>query len=254
MYQTVRAVEELGGSAQGREITAQVVADIGATDEQLEITYDKRAKSVLIDRIDWARSYVTLGGILEQPRRGLTSSLRSVGGYWGNPRRTSGRPCGVSIESSELTAVPRQRPLRLTRRANWPTRPCWRRTTPRCRHGGTCCSAGCIVSHPMGSRSSPTTCARPSVSEQDVHGRCLVDHRRKHFQLPRPVELDDGRMAPGPVGAARMWNNCLTWHDRDPAASQPGRPVILLRTFRPQLGNWWRDPRPTRRSWWLPVL
>jgi len=71
MYPTLRAVEELGGSAQGREITAQVLADIGATDEQLELTYDKRPKSVLIDRIDWARSYVTLGGALERPRRGL---------------------------------------------------------------------------------------------------------------------------------------------------------------------------------------
>ena len=56
MYPTLRAVEELGGSAQGREITTQVIADIGATDEQLEITYDKRPKSVLVDRIDWARA------------------------------------------------------------------------------------------------------------------------------------------------------------------------------------------------------
>jgi restriction system protein len=71
MYPTLKAVDELGGSAQGREITAQVLEDIGATPEQLELTYDKRPKSVLIDRIDWARSYVTLGGVLERPRRGL---------------------------------------------------------------------------------------------------------------------------------------------------------------------------------------
>lgn len=71
IYPTLRAVEKLGGSAQAREITAQVLADIGATDEQLAITYDNRPKPVLVDRADWARSYATLGGALERPRRGL---------------------------------------------------------------------------------------------------------------------------------------------------------------------------------------
>ena len=71
MYPTLVAVEGLGGSAQGREITAQVLADCGATDEQIQISYENRPKSVLIDRIDWARSYLTLGGALERPRRGL---------------------------------------------------------------------------------------------------------------------------------------------------------------------------------------
>src|SRR5437879_3127537 len=33
IYPTIRAVDELGGSAQAREITAQVLADIGASDE-----------------------------------------------------------------------------------------------------------------------------------------------------------------------------------------------------------------------------
>lgn len=68
---TIRAVETLGGSARGREITAQVLADIGATDEQVALTYGHREKSVLVDRVDWARSYATLGGALERPQRGL---------------------------------------------------------------------------------------------------------------------------------------------------------------------------------------
>lgn len=68
---TLRAVEKLGGSAQAREVTAQVLADLGATDEQLAVTYEGRPKSVLVDRADWARSYATLGGALERPRRGL---------------------------------------------------------------------------------------------------------------------------------------------------------------------------------------
>ena len=39
--------------------------------QQLAITYDGRPKSVLIDRMDWARSYAKLGGALDSPRRGL---------------------------------------------------------------------------------------------------------------------------------------------------------------------------------------
>ncbi len=39
--------------------------------EQLAVTYDGRPKSVLIDRMDWARSYAKLGGALDSPRRGL---------------------------------------------------------------------------------------------------------------------------------------------------------------------------------------
>jgi restriction system protein len=68
---TLRAVESLGGSAQAREITPRVLSDVGATDEQVELRYENRPKSVLVDRVDWARSYSFLGGLLERPRRGL---------------------------------------------------------------------------------------------------------------------------------------------------------------------------------------
>jgi len=71
IYPTLRAVASLGGSAQAREITARVLKDIGATDEQIAITYPNRTKSVLIDRLEWARSYAKLGGALDSPRRGL---------------------------------------------------------------------------------------------------------------------------------------------------------------------------------------
>ena len=71
IYPTLKAVELLGGSAQGREITAEVLGDIGATEDQVAVTYDGRPKSVLIDRIEWARSYAKLGGALESPGRGL---------------------------------------------------------------------------------------------------------------------------------------------------------------------------------------
>ena len=71
IYPTLKAVAALGGSAQGREITTRVLDDIGATDEQVAITYDNRPKSVLIDRLEWARSYAKLGGALDSPRRSL---------------------------------------------------------------------------------------------------------------------------------------------------------------------------------------
>jgi restriction system protein len=71
IYPTLRAVESLGGSAQGSEIIDAVTELLGATPEQLAVTYDGRPKSVLIDRMEWARSYAKLGGALDSPRRGL---------------------------------------------------------------------------------------------------------------------------------------------------------------------------------------
>lgn len=71
MYPTLRAVAALGGSAQGKEITARVLDDIGADEEQLSLVYESRPKSVLVDRLEWARSYAKLGGALDSPRRGL---------------------------------------------------------------------------------------------------------------------------------------------------------------------------------------
>jgi restriction system protein len=71
IYPTLKAVAALGGSAQAREITTRVLSDIGATDEQVAITYENRPKSILIDRLNWARSYAKLGGALDAPRRAL---------------------------------------------------------------------------------------------------------------------------------------------------------------------------------------
>src|SRR5271165_3740290 len=71
IYPTLRAVASLGGSAQGAEITDALIELLKATPEQLAITYDGRPKSVLIDRMNWARSYAKLGGALDSHRRGL---------------------------------------------------------------------------------------------------------------------------------------------------------------------------------------
>jgi restriction system protein len=71
LYPVLRAVANLGGSAKGGEITAQVVADQGFTEEQMSVVYDGNPKSILGDRIAWARSYNKLGGALESPKRSL---------------------------------------------------------------------------------------------------------------------------------------------------------------------------------------
>ncbi|MEO0494050.1 MAG: restriction endonuclease [Actinomycetota bacterium] len=69
----LRAVGAAGGSAQAREITEAVIEAEGFSDEQLELIYPNRKapKSVLVDRLDWARSYAKLSGALESPRRGF---------------------------------------------------------------------------------------------------------------------------------------------------------------------------------------
>ncbi len=68
----VKAVNALGGSAKAREITGQVLTDLGATDEMLAVMQPARPDaSVLLERIAWARSYAKLIGALESPSRGV---------------------------------------------------------------------------------------------------------------------------------------------------------------------------------------
>ncbi len=71
MYPVLRAVEARGGSASGREITDQVIESCAFSDDQLAVMYSTREKSVLIDRVDWARSYCKLAGVLDSPARSL---------------------------------------------------------------------------------------------------------------------------------------------------------------------------------------
>lgn len=72
MLPTLRSVKALGGSARSREITDHMVDIGGFPDEALAVIYGPdRPKSVLVDRMDWARSYCKLGGALDSPQRGL---------------------------------------------------------------------------------------------------------------------------------------------------------------------------------------
>ena len=71
MLPVLRAVEQLGGSATSREIIDAVIAGAGLSDEVVAFEYPGRPKSVFIDRVEWARSYCKLGGVIESPKRGL---------------------------------------------------------------------------------------------------------------------------------------------------------------------------------------
>lgn len=71
IYPTLKAISALGGSAQGSEITAKIIQDLGADDDLVALTYEGREKSILTDRIEWARSYAKLGGALDSHRRKL---------------------------------------------------------------------------------------------------------------------------------------------------------------------------------------
>jgi restriction system protein len=71
MLPVVRAVLELGGSGNSREISESVIESEGFSEDLLAVTYEGREKSILVDRLDWARSYCKLGGVLESPKRGL---------------------------------------------------------------------------------------------------------------------------------------------------------------------------------------
>lgn len=71
MLPVLRAVLELGGSGSSREISEAVIESEGFSEDLLAVTYEGREKSILVDRLDWARSYCKLGGVLESPKRGL---------------------------------------------------------------------------------------------------------------------------------------------------------------------------------------
>jgi len=71
MLPVLRAVLALGGSGASSEITESVIEAQGFSEDMLAVTYDGREKSILVDRLDWARSYCKLGGVLESPKRGL---------------------------------------------------------------------------------------------------------------------------------------------------------------------------------------
>lgn len=68
----IRAVHDLGGSAKAKELREHVLEGIDNAEDLLTVTRPNRPdSSVLIERIDWGRSYAKLIGAVETPSRGL---------------------------------------------------------------------------------------------------------------------------------------------------------------------------------------
>ncbi len=67
----LKVVKTLGGSGTIQEIDDALVIAIGATQEQLDITYPKSGAPVLPDRMSWTRSFLKLAGFLVNPTRGV---------------------------------------------------------------------------------------------------------------------------------------------------------------------------------------
>ncbi|MHB8794144.1 MAG: restriction endonuclease [Candidatus Nanopelagicales bacterium] len=69
---TIRAVNDLGRSGSSREISSRVLEDLAPSDEMLSVCPEGRpGEPVLLDRIQWGRSYAKLIGALESPTRGV---------------------------------------------------------------------------------------------------------------------------------------------------------------------------------------
>lgn len=68
---TLDVLAKLGGSGSIEEIDDALVAEIGATQEHLDITYPKSGAAVLPDRMAWARSFLKLAGLVANPNRGV---------------------------------------------------------------------------------------------------------------------------------------------------------------------------------------
>lgn len=78
---TLEVLTKLGGSGSIEEIDDAMIATIGASQEQLDITYPKSGAAVLPDRMSWARSFLKLAGLATNPKRGvwvLTEEGRSA--------------------------------------------------------------------------------------------------------------------------------------------------------------------------------
>ncbi len=68
---TLQVISKLGGSASIEELDDAVLEAIGATPEQLDVTYTKSGAAILPDRLSWARSWLKTPGFLANPRRGV---------------------------------------------------------------------------------------------------------------------------------------------------------------------------------------
>ena len=68
---TLEVLTILGGSGSIEELDDAMITAIGASQEQLDVTYPKSGSAVLPDRMSWARSFLKVAGLVTNPRRGI---------------------------------------------------------------------------------------------------------------------------------------------------------------------------------------
>jgi restriction system protein len=68
---TLEVLTKLGGSGSIEELDDAMIAAIGASQQQLDLTYPKSGAAVLPDRMSWARSFLKLAGLVTNPKRGV---------------------------------------------------------------------------------------------------------------------------------------------------------------------------------------
>ena len=73
---TFIALKELGGSGKNNEILDQIIKDLQISDEVVDIQHKGRTdKSELSYQADWARTYLSRSGVIENSDRGVWSIL-----------------------------------------------------------------------------------------------------------------------------------------------------------------------------------
>lgn len=71
MLPTLRAIAASGGSASIDEIQERLIAECGFTEAQLAHVYPRSGGAVLPDRMSWARSFLRMAGLLDNPGKGV---------------------------------------------------------------------------------------------------------------------------------------------------------------------------------------
>ena len=157
MLPTLRAVEALGGSSTRPQISERVMKDVGLTDEHVALAYPANDKSIALDRCDWARSYLKLGGVLESPRRGLfliTELGRTILALSDDVAQTRLRE--IDAQVARIAGPAAESATRKVRSRTYP------RLTTRIQPGARNSSPVFTGLHPMASNASSCTCCGPS--------------------------------------------------------------------------------------------
>ena len=68
---TLEALAKLGGSASIEELEDSIIADLGITQDQLDLAYPSSGAAIVPDRMSWARSFLKIGGFVTNPKRGV---------------------------------------------------------------------------------------------------------------------------------------------------------------------------------------